>query len=50
VGGRGGGTVRGRSLPTATPDNVAAGGTTDARYGGRGRGGEKGWRGTDNSP
>ncbi len=34
-----GGTVRGRSLPSANPDNVAAGGTTDARCGGEGEGG-----------
>ncbi len=26
----------GRSLPSANPGNVAAGGATDARYGGRG--------------
>ncbi len=26
----------GRSLPSANPDNVAAGGATDARCGGRG--------------
>jgi hypothetical protein len=32
VGGGGGG----RSLPSANPDNVAAGGATDARCGGRG--------------
>ena len=37
----------GRSLPSANPDNVAAGGATDARCGGEG--GEEGWRGTDNS-
>jgi hypothetical protein len=36
----------GRSLPSANPDNVAAGGAIDARCGG---GGEEGWRGTDNS-
>ncbi len=33
---------RGRSLPSANPDNVAAGGATDARCGGEGEGGEKG--------
>jgi hypothetical protein len=37
----------GRSLPSANPDNVAAGGATDARCGGEG--GEEGWRGIDNS-
>ena len=37
----------GRSLPSANPDNVAAGGATDPRCGGEG--GEEGWRGTDNS-
>jgi hypothetical protein len=42
---RGGG--EGRSLPSANPDNVAAGGATDARCGGEG--GEEGWRGIDNS-
>ncbi len=36
----------GRSLPSANPDNVAAGGATDAPGGG---GGEEGWRGADNS-
>ncbi len=41
--------MRGRSLPSANPDNVAAGGATDARCGGGGGGG-KDWRGTDNSP
>jgi hypothetical protein len=42
--------VRGRSLPSANPDNVATGGATDARCG-RGEGeGEKGWRGTDKQP
>ena len=43
-----GGTVRGRSLPSANPDNVAAGGATDARCGGGG-GREEGWHGADNS-
>ena len=43
----GGGERGGRSLPSANPDNVAAGGATDARCGGEG--GEEGWRGTDNS-
>jgi hypothetical protein len=37
----------GKSLPSANPDNVAAGGATDAR---RGEGGEEGWHGIDNSP
>ncbi len=37
----------GRSLPSANPDNVAAGSATDARCGGEG--GEEGWRGIDNS-
>ncbi len=37
----------GRSIPSANPDNVAAGGATDARCGGEG--GEEGWRGIDNS-
>ncbi len=37
----------GRSLPSANPDNVAAGGATDARCGGGG--GEEGWHGADNS-
>ncbi len=47
----GGGTVgRGRSLPSANPDNVAAGGTIDAQCGGGKGGEEKGWRGIDNSP
>jgi hypothetical protein len=33
--------VRGRSLPSANPDNVAAGGAIDARCGrGEGEGGE----------
>ncbi len=49
--GGGGTVVRGRSLPSANPDNVAAGGTIDAHCGGeRGGGEEEGWRGTDNSP
>jgi hypothetical protein len=30
----------GRSLPSANPDNVAAGGATDARHEGGGKGGE----------
>ena len=38
------------SLPSANPDNVAAGGATDARCGGGGEGGGESWRGTDNSP
>jgi hypothetical protein len=38
-----------RSLPSANPDNVAAGGATDPRCGGGGEGVEEGWRGTDNS-
>jgi hypothetical protein len=33
--------VRGRSLPSANPDNVAAGGATDARCGGEGKGGRR---------
>ncbi len=37
----------GRILPSANPDNVAAGGATDAQCGGEG--GEEGWRGIDNS-
>ncbi len=39
----GGGAVgRGRSLPSANPDNVAAGGATDARCGvGEGGGGRR---------
>jgi hypothetical protein len=37
----------GGGLPSANPDDVAAGGATDARYGGEG--GEEGWRGIDNS-
>jgi hypothetical protein len=37
----------GRSLPSANPDNVAAGSATDARGGGGGE--EEGWRGADNS-
>ncbi len=41
-GGRGG-----RSLPSANPDNVAAGGATDVQCGGEG--GEEGWHGADNS-
>jgi hypothetical protein len=37
----GGGTVgRGRSLPSVNPDNVAAGGATDARCGEGREGGE----------
>ncbi len=32
----GGGEGGGRSFPSANPDNVAAGGATDARCGGRG--------------
>ncbi len=40
----------GRSLPSADPDNVAAGGATDARCGrGKLEGGEEGWHGIDNS-
>ncbi len=39
----------GRSLPSANPDNMAAGGATYARCGGDGGGGEEGWRGIDNS-
>jgi hypothetical protein len=46
--GGGGAVGRGRSLPSANPHNVAAGGATDARCGG-GEGGEEGWHGTDNS-
>ena len=42
-----GGAWVGGSLPSANPDNMAAGGATDARCGGKG--GEEGWRGTDNS-
>ena len=40
--GKGEGAVRGRSLPSANPDNVAAGCATDARCGGEGerRGGD----------
>ncbi len=37
----------GGSLPSANPDNGAAGGATDA-WGG-GEGGEEGWHGADNS-
>ncbi len=38
---RGGGNVRGMSLPSANPDNVAAGGATDTWCGrGEGEGGE----------
>jgi hypothetical protein len=33
----GGGEGGGRSLPSANPDNMAAGGATDARCGGGGR-------------
>ncbi len=42
----------GESLPSANPDNVAAGGATDARRGEGGKleGGEEGWHGIDNSP
>jgi hypothetical protein len=42
----------GRSLPSANPDNVAAGGATDARCGEGGEleGGEEGWHGIYNSP
>jgi hypothetical protein len=42
----------GRSLPSANPDNVAAGGATDARCGEGGKleAGEEGWHGIDNSP
>ena len=36
AGGRGGAVGRGRSLPSANPDNVAAGGATEARFGGKG--------------
>ncbi len=41
----------GRSLPSVNPDNVAAGGATDARCGeGEVGRGEEGWQGIDNSP
>ncbi len=33
--------MRGRSLPSANPDNVAAGGATVARCGGEGEGGRR---------
>jgi hypothetical protein len=47
----GGAVWGGRSLPSANPDNVVAGGATDARcWGGGGEGEEEGWRGIDNSP
>ncbi len=41
-----------QSLPSANPDNVAAGSATDARRGEGGKleGGEKGLHGIDNSP
>ncbi len=37
----GGALGRGRSLPSANPDNAAAGGATDARCGGEGGGGRR---------
>ncbi len=39
--GGGGAVGRGRSLPSANPDNVAAGGATDAQCGGEGGGGRR---------
>jgi hypothetical protein len=38
---RGGAVGRGRSLPSANTDNVAAGGATDAQWGGEGGGGRR---------
>ncbi len=40
----------GRSIPSANPDTVAAGGAIDAQCGRGEGGGDEGWRGTDNSP
>ncbi len=39
----------GGSLPSANPDNVAAGGATDARCGEGGSWRGEGWHGIDNS-